>query len=217
MAAQQGYEVDLPAGGTLHLQSADEVELWRKSAGRYVEDYHLTKLNDLVLLGGILQQQIVMFRAQRQINGMEPELDDQGIPTGKWVQMDIKPEDQQAAVKSMTAATEQITTLEKKLGIDKVSRESGGQHTLSNYLATLKKAAHERGIHISKRTLEYEKFVNGLRWRIRLLLAGDDEDKAYHDLTFEKVIAWADGELSHLEQVDKDFARDRGKLYIGKL
>jgi hypothetical protein len=54
-----------------------------------------------------------------------------------------------------------VTRIEKVLGIDKVGRESGSAHTLANYLKTLKDAAHARGIHISKRVIAYEEFVNG--------------------------------------------------------
>jgi hypothetical protein len=61
------------------LQSDEEVELWKLSHERYVEDYQLAKTNDLVLLGAILQQQITMFRAQRKMNGMEPEMTRQGF------------------------------------------------------------------------------------------------------------------------------------------
>lgn len=216
MTAHGGnYEVELPAGGRLHLQNADEVDLWERSHERYVEDYHLSKLNDLVLLGGLLQQQILLFRAQREINGMEPEMDDQGVPTGKWVPMTDP--DVGAATQQLTKATEQIRALEKSLGIDKISRESGGQHNLQHYLQTLKRAAHERGIRITERTLAYEKFCKGLQWRIRLLQNGDAEDRRYHNISEQSVLAWADGELKSLEQVDKDFANQKGKLYIGKL
>lgn len=209
------YEVELPAGGQLHLQNADEVDLWNRSHQRYVEDYHLAKLNDLVLLGALLQQQINVFRAQREINGMEPERDGQGIPTGAWIPM--ADPDTGAATVALKNATEQIRTIEKSLSIDKVSREAGGQHNLQHYLQTLKKAAHERGIHVTERTLEYEKFCNGLRWRIRLLQNGDLEDRRYHDISEEKILGWADGELKALEQVDKDFANQKGKIYAGKL
>lgn len=209
------FEVELPAGGRLHLQNADEVDLWERSHSRYLEDFHLTKLNDLVLLGGLLQQQILLFRAQREINGMEPEIDDQGVPTGQWVPM--RDPDTGAATGQLNKATEEIRKLEKALGIDKVTRESGGQHTLQHYLQTLKKAAHERGIHITERTLAYEKFCNGLRWRMRLLQNGDPEDRRYHDISEQSILNWADGQLKSLEQVDQDFANQRGKLYAGKL
>lgn len=213
----QVYKVELPSGGPLHLQSDEEVELWSKSHARYIEDYQLTKLNDLVLLGAILQQQVIVFRAQRRINGMKPEIDGNGLPTGRYIMEELDADQMSAAVSMMTKATQEITRIEKALGIDKVTRESGGAHSLDQYLRTLKSAAHLRGVHITKRTLAYEKFVNELRWRIRGLRNWDAEDRSYHNLTPETVLDWCWEQLTGLEQVDKDFAREKGKLFVGKL
>jgi hypothetical protein len=211
------FEVELPAGGTLQLQTAEEVDLWRESSMRYIDDYHLTKQNDLVLLGGLLQQQVLLFRAQRQINGMEPELDTNGVPTGSYKMLETKPDDVLAANKLLNSASDQIQKIEKALGIDKVTRESGGQHTVASYLQTLKRAAHERGIHISKRVLAYENFVANLRTRIHILTNADAEDRAYHNVTPDKVLDWVREQLLELEEADKRFARERGKVFVGKL
>jgi hypothetical protein len=211
------FEVELPAGGRLWLQSEEEVELWNQSSERYIDDYQLAKTNDLVLLGAILQQQIVMFRAQRLMNGMEPEMDGQGLPTGRYVMKQLDPDEMGAATNMLNKASGEVTRIEKVLGIDKVGRESGSAHTLANYMKTLKDAAHARGIHISERVIAYEEFVNGLRWRLRLMRNGDAEDRAYHDLTPDKLLEWAWGEVQRLEQVDKDFAAEYGKLFVGKL
>lgn len=211
------YEVELPAGGVMYLTTPEEVDLWRKSAERYIEDYHLTKTNDLVLLGAILQQQIELFRAQRALNGMEPELDNAGVPSGKYRQIELDADDRAKYVKMLNTASGEIRGLEKSLGIDKVTRESGGAVTIESYLRTLKAAAHERGIHISKRIIAYENFVEELRKRLRMLENLDAEDKAYHDITPERILEWADGELQQLAEVDKKFSRERGKLYVGKL
>lgn len=212
-----GFSVELPAGGVMHLQTAEEVELWEKSKERYIEDYHLTKTNDLVLVGAILQQQLETFRAQRALNGLEPEVDNAGVPTGRYIQKSLDSDDRDKALKRLNTATGEIQKIEKSLGIDKVSREAGGAVSVENYLRTLKRAAHERGVHIVKRTLEYERIANDCRWRIRMLRNCDPEDKQYHDLTPEKFIEWLDGELKGLEQVDQTFAAERGRLYIGKL
>lgn len=211
------YEVELPSGGKLHLQSEEEVELWTNSHERYIEDYQLAKLNDLVLLGAILQQQVIVFRAQRSMNGMVPELDANQLPTGRYIMKQVDPADQGDYIAMMNKAAAEITRIEKALGIDKVTRESGGAHTLEQYLRTLKRAAHQRAIHISRRTLAYEKFVNELRWRLRGLRNWDAEDRAYHDLTPEKVLDWCWEQLTELEQADKDYAREKGKLFVGKL
>lgn len=211
------FAVDLPSGGKLYLQSPDEVELWETAAARYQEDYVLQKHNDLVTLGALLQQQIVLFRCQTAINGMEPEIDGQGVPTGRYVRADLDAGDIASYQKTLTESAKEMRALEKQLGIDKATRESGGAHTVDNYLATLKRAAHQRGIHITKRTLAYEAFVNELRWKVRMLFNSDAEDRAYHNITPKTVLEWTREQLAELEQLDKDFARERGKLYLGKL
>lgn len=214
---QGNWEVTLPAGGVLHLQSAEEVELFQTAHRRYIEDYHLTKTNDLHLLGIILQQQILAFRAQRKLNGMEPELDTNRVPTGRYVKAELDADEYRAYSELLLKASGEIQKIEKALGIDKVSREAGGAVSIENYLRTLKSAAHERGIHISKRILAYEAFVNDLRTRLRILANADAEDRAYHDITPEKILQWADEQLKSLEQVDQTFAKEKGRVYVGKL
>jgi hypothetical protein len=211
------FEVELPAGGKMYLQSADEVELWAKSMERYMEDYHLANVNDLHMLGAILQQQVLAFRATRALNGMTPELDNNQVPTGRYATQALDADDMGKYTKILNTATGEIRALEKQLGIDKASREADGAVSTQAYLRTLKRAAHARGIHITKRLVAYEGFINDLRWRLRVLENADAEDKAYHDITPEKVLDWAREELAGLEQVDKDFAHEFGKLYIGKL
>lgn len=215
--AGQPFEVELPSGGKLYVQSPEEVELWEKSREKYLDDYHLTKQNDLILVGAILQQQLIMFRSQRMANGMMPEMDANSLPTGRYTMKQVESEDIAAAMKMLNQATGEVTRLEKALGIDKVSRESGGQHTLSQYLQMLKGAAHARAIHISKRVIAYETFFNELSWRCRALKNWDAEDRAYHKLTPETVIAWATEEIDKLHDLDKKFAHEKGKLVVGKL
>src|SRR5438445_13778855 len=108
------YPVDAPGGlGQLYLQSPEEVNLWETSRDRYIEDYHLAKTNDLVLLGAILSQQIVMFRAQRKLNGMEPEVDGAGVPTGRYVMVQSDADEIGSALTQLTKATDQIRVVEK--------------------------------------------------------------------------------------------------------
>ncbi len=211
------FEVELPAGGIMHMQSPEEVDLWTKSHERYIEDYNLNKTNDLVLLGAILQQQVTLFRAQRRLNGMAPEVDAAGVPTGRYKVTPVESDEVAGLTKILNTATGEIRGIEKALGIDKVTREQGGAVTVSNYLRTLKAAAHDRAIHISKRTLAYEAFANELRTKLRMFHNLDAEDRAYHDLTEQKILAWAQDQLSELEEVDKKFALEKGKLYAGRL
>lgn len=210
------FEVELPAGGKLHLRSLDEVEMWDTSMKRYIDAYHLTEQNDLLTLGAILTQQLVIFRAQQELNGMEAEVNSEGVPTGRYVKAK-KPPDAGAAASRITRASAEIREAEKQLGIDKKSREAGGTHTVADYVTTLKKAARQYGLHVSKRVKEYERVAMEARWRLRLLENGDAEDQAYHDLSPEKFCGWLRDELAKLEQVDRDFANEKGRLFVGRL
>ncbi len=211
------FQVELPAGGTMQLQTAEEVELWKKSHERYVEDYHLSKTNDLVLLGAILTQQLILFRAQRKLNGMTAQVDAAGVPTGHYTTVEMDGEETARYSKILNTATAEIKSTERALGIDKVTREQGGTISVESYLRFLKKAAHERGIHIVKRVIAYEKFANELRTMLRMFHNLDAEDRAYHDLTEANILRWCSDQLAVLEEVDKEFAHQKGKLYAGKL
>lgn len=210
------FEVTMPGTGQrARLKNAEEVRMFNESRNMLIEEYQLTKLNDLVILGALLFQQILMGRAQQALSGMREQIDNSGNPSGNWVEME--PDEISAAAQMLQKATDQIKSLEKSLGIDKATRESGGAYNLADYLRTLKSAAHERGIHISKRVLAMEHFFNELSWRVRALTEWDIEDRAHHNLTPENVIAWAKEEIAGLKQADKDFATEKGKLYVGKL
>lgn len=211
------YSVEMPAGGVIHLQSAEEVDLWNSSLRRYRQEYIFQKINDLVTLGSLLQQQINAFRAQTAINGMAPEMTADGVPTGRYRRQPLEPAELIGAQRTLTDSGKEMRALEKSLGIDKAARESGGSHTIDSYLTELKRAANARGIHISKRTLAYEAFKNDLGWRMRMLYLADPEDRAYHDITPKTVLDWVRGELLKLDEVDREFAKDKGMLYAGKL
>lgn len=211
------FEVELPSGGKMYLQSAEEVDLWENSHKRYIEDYHLSKLNDLVLVGAILQQQVTLYRAQCSLNGIEPELDAGNVPTGRYVQRKLDADETDKYLKMLNTASGEIQKIEKALGIDKVSREAGGTVSVENYLRTLKRAAHERGIHILDRVKFIEGFAMELRMKLRILNNADAEDRAYHDITPEKILEWATEQLDEMDRLDQEFGRTKGKLYIGKL
>jgi hypothetical protein len=211
------FKVDLPAGGSLYLQTADEVDLWDKALARYRDDYVFVKGNDLVTLGSLLQQQIVIFRCQTAINGMEPETDKRNVPTGNYRRIDLDGGDVAAYHKTLTSASKEMRDLEKSLGIDKATREAGGAHTLDSYIKFLKRAAHERGVRITERTLEYERVINELRWKLRLLANGDAEDRAYHDVSPKTILTWLYRECDKLEASDKEWAKQKGKMFVGEL
>lgn len=214
---QQSFEVDLPGGGKLHLHTVDEQVVFEESRDRYIKDYSLVKTNDLVLLGAILTQQLVMFRAQQRLNGMEAETDAAGVPTGRYKVVEVKPQAMSQAQSTVIKAATEIREIEKALGIDKKTREAGGQHTVANYVTQLKKAGHQFGVHIAKRTKAYEKFVMDLRWKVRLLRNGDAEDRQYHNISPASIIEWAEQEMAKLEEIDKKFAHEKGKVFTGRL
>lgn len=190
------FRVDLPAGGSLELATADECAMWNASGKSFVADYGFTKANDLVLLGALLTQGLHMYRAQVDMQD---------------------PKKASAAQNSIIKAATEIRELEKALGIDKKTREAGGQHTVGDYITNLKLAAHERGVHISKRVLAYEEFAMALRWRVRLLRNGDSEDRQYHGISETSIVNFVETELAKLEQVDKDFAKEKGRVFVGRL
>lgn len=212
------YVVELPGGGTIHLQSEEEVDRWNTLSESYQRDYKLTKINDLTQLGSLLQQHIVMYRAQVGLSGMMQEFDDESLPTGKWVKdEDRKPADDKRDQEAMNNASKEIREIEKAMGIDAKSRSQTGDETVRDYVTRLKQAGYEYGIHISERVLAFENFVMELRWRARLEQNGDAEDKAYEDCTPEGILKWVREELGALEAKDRDFAHTKGKLVLGRL
>lgn len=211
------YEVELTAGGKMLLQSPDEVDRWETLQERYKDDYRISKTNDLALLDVVLQQHIVLFRAQQQINGLVPELDEDDLPTGKTERLKLSAAEMSRQHEILLNASKEIRSLEEALGVNKKARDASGSQTLADYLDNLRSAANEYGVHITERTKAFEQFCMDLRWRVRLNEVGDDEDKAYHDCTDEGVLRWARTELGKLEEKDKLYAQQRGKLWTGRL
>lgn len=214
---EEGFQVNLPAGGVLHLKTQEEVDMWDRTAAAYVKEYRLSKANDLVALGAILSQNLTLFRAQQRLNGMEAELDQAGVPTGRYKSIQVDAKTLSASQGAITKASIEIRELEKSLGIDKKTREAGGAYNVADYLTNLKKAAHEMGVHISERVKFYEDVMMEARWKIRLLRNGDPEDRQHHDISEAKILDWLEKKLAEAEQVDKDYAADKGKIFLGKL
>lgn len=210
--------VELPGGGSIHLQGEEEVDRWESLSDSYQRDYKLTKINDLTQLGTLLQQHIVMYRAQVGLSGMMQEFDEEGLPTGRWIKdEDRKPADDKRDQSAMNDASKEIREIEKAMGIDAKSRSQTGDETVRDYVTRLKQAGYDYGIHISERVLAFENFVMELRWRVRLEQNGDAEDKAYEDCTPDGILKWIRDELGALETKDRDFAHTKGKLVLGRL
>jgi protein subunit release factor A len=215
-------EVELPGGGPIHLQTEDEVERWRNLSERYRKDYRLSKVNDLTMLDTLLIQQITLFRAQRALSGMEPEfrpdpIAEVEVPTGQYVKRELKPAERRELQDSITTASKEIREIEKAMGIDKKSRDQQGNETVPEYIARLKAIGHEYGIHVANRVKAYEEFAMNMRWRVRLEEQGDAEDKAHHECTPEGIVTWARRELEKLEEIDRRFAHEKGKLAVGRV
>jgi hypothetical protein len=193
---KQTFEVELPGGGRLEVRDEHEQVMWNSTVRRYIADYKLQKANDLVLLGAILSQILTMYRAQRDL---------------------LDPKKSAMAQALITKCTQEIRAGEKALGVDKAGREKSGQHTTADYIARLKKAGYEKGVHISGRVIEYERVCMEARWKIRLLRNGDVEDRAYHNISEKAIVKWLEGELATLEQKDREWARERGSVFVGTL
>jgi hypothetical protein len=211
------FEVEPPAGGKLLVRSQEEADLYTEMAASYQKDYRLVRQSELVLLGSILSQALELFRAQQAISGVKEKHDTSGVPLGEYVREELKPADRVAIQKIITESTKEIRAIEIALGIDKKSRDAGNQESVANYLSTLKRAGHRMGVHIHQRVLMYEKFVKELSWRIRLNKNGDAEDKKYHDLSPDKILAWAEKEIAEMEEFDKEYAKSQAGLFGGKL
>jgi hypothetical protein len=205
----------LPAGGDVHLQSEDEVIHWTKLSEGYRNDYRLTKVNDLTNLGILLVHHLTLYRAQRSLTGMEPEFDDEGLPTGRFKRITLESGDRGKLQKEITEASKEIRQTEQAMGVDKKSRESSGSFTMVGWIETMKRAAHDYGVHISERVQALEEFRGELSWRVRLNANGDAEDKAYMECSDTQVLTWVREELAKLEEVDKEFA-GRQALVLGR-
>lgn len=193
---QRKHLAELPAGGQIQLNSADEVDEWNKLAAGYIADFGLIRTNELAQLGAILAQQIAQNRAMQDMS-------------------DIKKAP--AAVSIITKTSETIGELEKRLGIDRKSLQAGAKDDLGDYVKLLKKAGHARAVHITERTKAFEEFCMELRWKLRVLENADDEDKRHHGLSQESVCVWAAVQLAELEAKDKTWSHEKGKLFVGRL
>jgi hypothetical protein len=210
------FEVDMPGnGGKFQLQTLEEVDLFEQTRDAYIKDYGLTKQNDLLTLGSILSLTVEKFRAQKQLTGMEPELDANNVPTGRY-KVSKEKKERSAALSTITKISAEIREIEKTMGLDKKTRDAGGQHSTANYIDLLKRKAHEYGVRITERTKEFERVMMEARWKIRLLRNGDPEDRAHHNITETEIINWLEKELAKIEANDKKWAKEKGKLFVGK-
>jgi hypothetical protein len=212
------FEVEIPGGGELMLHSEKEVERWEQQAKSYIEDYQLTKVNDLSIVGMILMQQIEVFRAQMLANGMRAKFHpDEHYPMGEYERVALSPADRRDATQTMLKAGAEITRLEVALGIDKKTRDAGGKGELQDYLVIAKRAAHEYGVHIVERVKFVEGAIMDLSMKLRVLDNADAEDRAYHGITSESILNDLRKTIATMHDRDKEWAADKGVLFRGKL
>jgi hypothetical protein len=212
------FEVDVPGGGKLLLWSAEEVEKYNMQAKAYAEDYGLTKVNDLAILGMILDQQIEAFRAQQLRNGQRVKFDeDTHAPTGEYERIALSPADKRDASQGALNAAAEITRLEKLLGIDKKTRDAGGKGELQDYLVLVKRLALEYGVHITDRVKFVEDLIMDLSTKLRILDNTDAEDRAYEGVSTESIMNDLRKGIAEMHRRDQVWAKEKGALYRGKV
>lgn len=189
-------EVALPAGGRMNLSTPGEVIMWEETARRYIADYSLKKANDLLQLGGILSQALMMFRAQQDL---------------------ADPDKAMVAQATIKMATDEIRKAEKALGVDKATRERGGQHTVGDYVSRVKRAGYEKGIRISDRVLEIERVFMKVSTDIRVLRNGDREDRDYHKISEKSIVDYMETEIAIIHSKDKEWSKEKGAIFVGTL
>jgi hypothetical protein len=213
----QNFEVELPGGGKLQLATIDEVELFETSRDKYLHDYRITAQSDRLAIGNALLMHLENFRAQQRINGMEPELDPAGVPTGRYVKAKVSSQDRTAALNVLLKTSQEIREIEKSMGIDKKTRDQGGQYDVATYISAMKSGAREFGIHLSRRYKEYDRVCMEARVKLRMLENLDPEDLASENLSTDTFCDWMRGQLQVLEAADVKFAHEKGKMIVGRV
>jgi len=208
-------ECKLPGGGVITLTNPQEITYFEQMVKRYSKEYSFTKPNDLVRLSQLLTLELTAFRMTQRMMGQVPAFDNQGMSTGQFII--ISDEEITSITDRLPKVQLEIRNLEKALKIDKTAREGDGSHDIANYFETLKRAANEYGVHLSKRYAAYDNFANELRWKIRILRNHDEEDRQYHKISEGTIIKYIEDELFRLEDVDTKFSKEKQSLWVGKL
>jgi cobalamin biosynthesis Mg chelatase CobN len=212
----RNFRAELPGGGGgLELQSAEELDRWTTLEAAYREQYDLRKINDLTNLATLLVQHINLYRAQQALSGRVPEIDEDEMPTGRYVSRQLKAAEVRAFQEQINTASKEVREIERTMGIDKKSRDSAGDESIKSWLTSMKARSHRYGLHVSGRVKAYEEFVMELRWRLRLNEIGDAEDKAYENVSDADIVKWCREQLTELEKADQEFAKDEGALILG--
>jgi len=208
------YTSKLPGGGSVTFSNPNELDFFEKTKKRYVNEYAFTKPNDLTRLSQLLMAELAAYRMNQRMAGSIPVYDRSGNITGFNT---IEPQEISELAKALPSIQKEIRDLESALKIDKKTRDGSGAHEVRHYLESLKKVALKYGVHLSDRYVAYDEFVSELRWRLRVFNNTDEDDRAYHNVkTAEDIIKWSEGQLLKLEDVDKQFAKNKQALWMSK-
>lgn len=216
-AAPMNFEVDLPAGGKLPLQTIEEVDVYEEARDSYLRDFRIQHHSDKLAVGSLLMMHLEVFRNQQRLNGMEAELDANGVPTGRYVKAQMKQQDKTAALSVLLKVQEEIRSAEKALGVDKKTRDAGGQYDTKAYVDAMKDAANQYGVHLSRRYQAYDAFVRALRVKIKMLDTLDAEDLQHENISVDTIQSFIRASLDRLEEADKKFAHEKGRLIVGTI
>src|SRR5215218_8035004 len=84
------FEVEMPSGGKLPLQTIEEVEVFEETRDAYLHDFRIQHHSDKLAISSLLLMHLEVFRAQQFVNGMRPQLDANGIATGRYETVQVK-------------------------------------------------------------------------------------------------------------------------------
>lgn len=205
---------ELPGGGSVALMNIEEIDFFEKLKQRYTDEYPLTKPNDLSRLSQLLMMELTAHRLIKKAGGQSAKYDAAGQLVGIEV---YEPAEVEHAMINLPKVQDEIRKLEVSLRIDKKTREGSSQHEVRNYIETLKRAAHEKGIHLSERYTYYDETFNELSWMLRVFDNADEQDRAYHNISSDSILAYMRERLGKKEEMDKEFAKEKQSLWVGKI
>jgi len=210
------YTVDQPDGGQVHLQTPSEVSYYEKLRDQYQGEYEVEAPNDLARLSQLLTLELTIYRKQQRMLGAVVYYDDQGNMAG-WEE--VSSAEQAQIADSLPKLQAEVRNLEKALKLDRSTREGTGEGEIRRYMETLKGAANDYKIHLSERYTKFDEFVSELRWRLRVLRLPEEmeDDKKYHNISQETVIEFCEQQLRELEELDKEFAKNKQSLWVGQI
>jgi hypothetical protein len=191
------FEVQVPGGGVLELKDEREVGFWNDTVEGYLRDYDIENQNDLAAIGSIATQSLFRYRAQ--VDAAKGEGD------ARQVQIRVE------------KAEEAIEKIEKRLGIDKRTRDKDSESDTATIVAVAKQACIAKGIRISDRVIAYEHFNNALKTKIRILRNGDAEDRREMGVSEKSIIDFAEKQLAEIEAHEQEWEKEQGAIVVGTL